>query len=200
MGELPAETFAPSAPAALAGAVAGDAMPNAIDAAELLDVDVDQFAGMGALVAAHRLGRIEVTHPAQPGTPQDPAYRGGRDASLLGDGLTTQLPAPQRDDLLDLRLGCRTVQPVRPRRAVDQPSYALGGEARDPFVDGLQADADADRNLGRPAPIGCHPHDPAASGGHSCGSSSGSSPRPLKLRNLNFLARDRMDNLLRAHI
>ena len=39
--------------------IAGDAMADALEAAELLDVDVDQFAGMLALVAADRLGRLE---------------------------------------------------------------------------------------------------------------------------------------------
>jgi hypothetical protein len=32
---------------------------DAVDAAELLDVDVDEFAGVGAFIAAHRLGRLE---------------------------------------------------------------------------------------------------------------------------------------------
>ena len=53
--ELPAD----AADAGLAGAVAGDAVADALEAAELLDVDVDQLAGMLALVAAHRLGRLE---------------------------------------------------------------------------------------------------------------------------------------------
>ena len=34
-------------------------MADALEAAELLDVDVDQLAGMLPLVAAHRLGRLE---------------------------------------------------------------------------------------------------------------------------------------------
>ena len=34
--------------------VAADAVADAIKSAELFDVDVDQFAGMFALVAAHR--------------------------------------------------------------------------------------------------------------------------------------------------
>src|SRR3954471_15505856 len=38
---------------ALTGAIAGDAMADAIEAAKLFDIDVDQFAGMLALVAAN---------------------------------------------------------------------------------------------------------------------------------------------------
>ena len=50
---------------ALAAAVAGDAVADPVEAAELLDVDVDQLAGVLALVAADRLGRLEVLEPAQ---------------------------------------------------------------------------------------------------------------------------------------
>ena len=80
MGELPAR------PDAAAGAaIPGDAMPRLPEPVELLDVEMDQFAGASALVAARRLGRVEVAHPAQPRPPQDPAHRGRRDLSLLGD-------------------------------------------------------------------------------------------------------------------
>src|SRR3954469_11116612 len=48
--ELPSD-----APAlALTGSIACDAMADAVEAAELFDIDVDQFAGMLALVAANR--------------------------------------------------------------------------------------------------------------------------------------------------
>ena len=50
---------------ALASAVAGDAMADAFEAAELLDVDVDQLAGMLALVTAHRLGRLQGGEPIE---------------------------------------------------------------------------------------------------------------------------------------
>ena len=46
-------------------AIAGDAMADLIEAAELLDVDVDELAGMLALVAAHGLGRLEVPDAAE---------------------------------------------------------------------------------------------------------------------------------------
>jgi hypothetical protein len=56
MDELPAGAFASPARAALLRAVAGDAVADALEAAELLDVDADQLAGMRAFVAPHRLG------------------------------------------------------------------------------------------------------------------------------------------------
>src|SRR5260221_8666281 len=59
MNEFPAEAFAAAAPVALACAIAGDAVADAIDPAELLDIDMDELAGVLALVAAHRLGRLQ---------------------------------------------------------------------------------------------------------------------------------------------
>ena len=61
MDELPANAAA----VALACAVAGDAMADALEAAEFLDIDVDHVARMLALVTAHRLGRFEVAQPVQ---------------------------------------------------------------------------------------------------------------------------------------
>jgi hypothetical protein len=55
--ELPAD----AAIVALAGAVTGDAMAYAVELAKLLDIDVDEFAGPPALIAARRLGRLEGT-------------------------------------------------------------------------------------------------------------------------------------------
>lgn len=58
MDELPARPAAlGTAPGALACAIAGDVMTNPLEAAEVLDVDVDQLAGMGTLTAAYRRRR-----------------------------------------------------------------------------------------------------------------------------------------------
>src|SRR5580700_8969708 len=52
---LPADPAA----VALAGTVAGDAVTSALEAAELLDVDVDDLAGVFAFIATDRLGRLQ---------------------------------------------------------------------------------------------------------------------------------------------
>ena len=56
--------------------------PTALEAAELLDVDMDHLAGMLALVASDRFGRLDVSEPRQSGTLENPADGGGRDADL----------------------------------------------------------------------------------------------------------------------
>src|SRR5947209_19206095 len=59
MDELPAESFAARSPIALPSAIAGDAVANAIDPAEPLNIEVDHLARMLTLVAAHRLARLQ---------------------------------------------------------------------------------------------------------------------------------------------
>ena len=75
--ELPA-----GAARASLSAIAGDAVANGLETAELLDVDVDQLARPLALVAAHRLGRLEVAEPVEAPALQDAADGGWREAEL----------------------------------------------------------------------------------------------------------------------
>src|SRR4029453_6843111 len=75
--ELPSD-----APAlALTGSIAGDARADTVEAAGLFDIDVDQFAGMLALVAAHRRGGFERLDAVEAEAPEDAADRGRRDAA-----------------------------------------------------------------------------------------------------------------------
>src|SRR6187399_968347 len=67
MDELPAGAFTSGPCVALPPAVAGDAVADLVEAAELLDVDVGELARVLAFVASHRLGRLEVPEAAQAG-------------------------------------------------------------------------------------------------------------------------------------
>ena len=78
---LPADPTA----VALAPAVAGDAVPDVIELAELLDVDVDQLAGILALVASNRLGRLERAQSVETQSAQDAAHGRRRDRELGRD-------------------------------------------------------------------------------------------------------------------
>jgi hypothetical protein len=51
--------------AIIGNAITGDAVAAAVEPAELLDIDVDHFAGMFTPVAPDWLGRREVVHPRQ---------------------------------------------------------------------------------------------------------------------------------------
>src|SRR5690606_24728250 len=112
--ELPAG----AAPAALAGAIAGDAMADAVDAAELLGIEVDQFAGPLPLVAADLARRVEGGEPAEAEPAQDYPHGGDGPPELAGDRRAGETLTPQRLDLgLDRRSQARRAA-VRPGGAV----------------------------------------------------------------------------------
>src|SRR6202035_1710097 len=69
MDELPAD----AATAALAYAVPGDAIANALETAKFLAINMDQFARMLPLVAPHWSGQIESAEAVQAQPLQDPA-------------------------------------------------------------------------------------------------------------------------------
>src|SRR4029078_5701281 len=73
MNELPAEALAARSAIALSPAIARDAMADAVNLAELFDVDVDHLAWLVALIAAHRLRWLQRTDPVQPEPPEDAA-------------------------------------------------------------------------------------------------------------------------------
>ena len=152
MDVLPADT------AALAqGAIAGDAVAGLFEAAEPLDVQVDQLAGMLALVADHRRGRLQVPDPVQAGGPQDPAHRGRRDPDLAGDLLAGE-PLAAKGDNPRRRLGRRrAMELVRPRGAIHQPRWPFRLEASHPLADGLGVDAEGRSNRLRRLPLAQHP-------------------------------------------
>lgn len=89
------------APAAAVGdAAVGDAAVG--DAAELLDVDVDQGAGLLVFVAADRLtgGAVDVGEPVDPTADQHRVHGRGRHVESIGDlDRTEPLFPPQVHDL-----------------------------------------------------------------------------------------------------
>ena len=153
---------------------AGDAVADTLDSAELLDIDVDQFARPLPLVAPHRLGRLQVTQPAEPQAAQDAADGGGRDAELRGDRLAGLALAPQALDPRHHRRRRRPAQTMRPRRAVLQPSLRLPRASAPPIC--ARSWRRARRPWPRPSGSALAPPrdapvrlDYAASGGHSYG-------------------------------
>src|SRR4051794_33525230 len=123
----------PDAPAlALPRSVAGHAMADVIKATELFDINVDQFAGMFALVAANRRGGFERLDAVEAEAPEDAADRGRRDADCGCDVLARPALAAQGFDGRDR--GCRRgpVQAMGPGGAIVQAFYAFGLGARHP--------------------------------------------------------------------
>jgi len=76
---------ADAAAVALACAVAGDAVADLVELAKFFDVEVDQFAGMLALVTSHWFVRFQSAELVEAAPPQDATDRGGSDPELMGD-------------------------------------------------------------------------------------------------------------------
>src|SRR5215212_2240740 len=113
MDILPSQPLATPPRVALAAAIAGDAVADAVDPAELLDVDVDHLAGMGTLIAPDRLGRFECAELVEPQAPQDAADGCRREPELSSDLLAGPALPTQSFHLLDDGLRRRSVELVR---------------------------------------------------------------------------------------
>lgn len=128
------------------GAVTGGAYARAKKAAELLDVEMEEFAGGGAFVApGGRFGRIKRGEPIEVMTAQDAGESGLGDREDHHDLSVGASLAAQSEDLgFELRRGLAGLM-MRYRRTIRQASgkAALFG-ARQPAADGLFADAEGD--------------------------------------------------------
>ena len=182
---------------------AGDAMADALEAAELLDVDVDQFAGMIPLVAADRLGGLERGDAIETEAFEDAADGCRRDADFGRDLLAGQTLAAKGLDLRDN--GCR--RRLRAERCGrDERSFnpstpsALNRACHLRAVRGQTPAARAAASGVCPLSI-CRTNK-LSTMRRQAGILMDVHPvlrESLKLRNSSFLAQDRMDNLLKAH-
>src|SRR3984957_15904486 len=95
-----------------------DARADAVEAAKLFSVEMEQVAGRGVLVALDRHRRIQRAQPGQTGPLEQPAYSGDAELELCGDMLYQQTVAAQRAHVLD------HIAPGRPARAAAPPPRA----------------------------------------------------------------------------
>jgi len=101
-------------------------MADAVEATELFDIDVDQFAGMLALVAANRRGGFERLDAGEAETPEDAADRSRRDADRGCDLLARPALAAQGFDGRDSGCRRRPVEVMGPGGAIVQAFDASG--------------------------------------------------------------------------
>ena len=191
-----------AAAVALSPAIAGDAVADAVDPSELFDVDMDQFAGMFALVAADWFGRLQGCSLLSP-------RRRSTRLTVAGEMRTRQRSACRSSvggaalDLVDHRLGRRLTQPMRPGAAILQSGQAFAAISVNPFANGPRADACGFADGLRRLPALNLPDNPLSTTRRQPGilvHVHPVLPWNLKSRNLSFLGQNRMDNLLKAHI
>jgi hypothetical protein len=115
---------AAAALAALATAITGDAMVHTVDAAELLDVDVDQLAGMLALIADDPGFGVQRLEAVEAEAARHQPDGGASKAEFAGDGGAEPALAARRLDLGG-GLGWQAPRVVkRPGGSVAQPMGA----------------------------------------------------------------------------
>jgi len=138
--ELPADAPHAAAPIAM------DAMPDAADSAELLDVEVHERAGLPVFVAHDRHGRLERRQARQPLAAQVAGDRRGTEGEGVGDlGPRPPLPAQPLDERAQFgrRLPRTAVGPARPVAQLDD----LRAAAHHPLAHRPFADAEGGRDL-----------------------------------------------------
>src|SRR3954471_9293513 len=116
-------------------------MADAVEATELFDIDVDQFAGMLALVATNRRGGFERLDAVEAEAPKNAADRGRRDADCSCDVLARPALAAQGFDGRDSGCRRRPAEVMRPGGAIMQAVHAFGLEARHPLAHRFDGDA-----------------------------------------------------------
>src|SRR5258707_13235090 len=149
MDVLPADTAA----VALGGPISRDRMADLVEAAELLDIDVDHVARMLSLVPTHRFGWLQVAHPVQSQASQDATDSRRRYGQVRGDLFTGETLPAQDFDLFDDRRRRRSVEAFGSRRAIHQTGSPFGFEAGNPFAHRSRADACGSRGGLRPLPL-----------------------------------------------
>jgi hypothetical protein len=118
MDELPADA------SSILTTIAGDAMTDAADAPELLDVHVDELAGMLPLVSANGFFGLQALESREAVTGQDTSDR-GRTEAHAGSDLRACVPASAKaDHLLDSIQMDLPRHPIRPRAAINQGRLA----------------------------------------------------------------------------
>lgn len=112
---------------------------------------MDHLAGMLALVASDRFGRLDVSEPRQSSTLENPADGGRRHADLHGYVLAGQPLAAQGDDALGHGLFGHARHNGGPRRAVGHAFAALGLVAIYPARHDLRRHTIRPRRIGKTA-------------------------------------------------
>jgi hypothetical protein len=94
--------------------VAGDAKADAMDAGKLFNVEMEEIAGVGALVANDRHRRKKITPAVESGAAQQAGDGGAGKAGTAGDLDAGELLTAQGDDLLLAQERGRLAQPLGP--------------------------------------------------------------------------------------
>src|ERR1700687_774365 len=183
---------------------AGDARADAVEAAELLGVEVEQVAGRGVLITLDQKRWVQRAQPGQSGPLEQAAHGGDAELELCGDVLHQEALAAQRDRPLDHCRRSRTTQPLRTRTTVNQSGRTFAGKPLGPLTHGLVTYSYARRDRLWQFSSIPPPHQPGSTMRRSARILMNVHPgRPpesvLSFAPFTFPASSRKDNLLKHH-
>jgi hypothetical protein len=141
MDKLPARTRAAAA------ADSGDAVADAVDAAQFLDVQVQELSGMFFLVASRWLGRIQSFESTQTPSGESPGHSRASQIQTRGDLSRDHPSVSELHNLIDHSGGCLSGTAMRPGGTILQSLKTLPAIAGQPLVDGSLAHSQ----------LSCHP-------------------------------------------
>jgi hypothetical protein len=147
----------PSTPRGAGGAAVGAVAAAIRDAAQLLDVDVNQFARPGALIAADQLasGPVHGGQPVEAVTVKDAMDRRGGPADPWGDAGRAELAGPAQPADLGLHRGGHSVgMGVGGTGPVVKAGLAVLAVADPPAIGGGAGDAHLGGDVGGEAATG----------------------------------------------
>ena len=121
---------------------AGNSMAEPLDAAQLLDVDVEKIADAGMLVPRAHRWRFEPAAPGQAGASENPCDGGGAHAERTANLRASPLLAAEdlRGELQRSGRGAGTV--MRPARAIAQARRPFVAMPPPPFAHGSNGDVE----------------------------------------------------------
>jgi hypothetical protein len=108
----------PAGAAHLIASIVGDAVTGPYDPAQLLDIEVEQFARELALVAHDRRSGLKVAPAREPMTAQEPRDRGPGESALARDLEARQTQPAQSQDHGHLREWSLSWKTMGPRRTI----------------------------------------------------------------------------------
>ncbi len=123
----------PTGAAHLIASIVGHAVAGADNAAELFDVEVEEFSGVLPLVAHDWRSGLQGTQPSEPVAPEQARDGGAREPTLARDLEAGQTQPAQSQDDRHLRRRSLAWMALRSRRTIAQAGGALGSETGDPF-------------------------------------------------------------------
>ena len=133
--------------------IAMDTVTDSFDSAQLLDIEVDEVAGMLALVSEDRFFRVEISKSRKASALEDNGDRRSGHPKLPGDLWTRHSAPTELENQVRTVVGSLPRDPMRPGAAILESFRALLPEPPRPLVGCSLADSEREGLVRGPSPV-----------------------------------------------